>query len=576
MKFVKKNIYVLLGLAIAVIVSSLGMLDAELHSGHDLLFHMARIAGVRDGIRSGIKAGIEAGQLPVRIQPGWTNGYGYAVSVFYGDIFLYFPALLTFFNVSLATAYKIYVIAVNTGTVLIAYICFKQISKSKYTGAACSIIYTLSMYRICNLFVRAAVGEYTAMMFYPVIVLGMWQILKQDKEEKGNGWIILTLGMSGMIQTHVLSCVMIVFFMLLTCIVSIKSVLQKNIFLSFLKSVCATICLNVWFFIPFLDYSREDLDVFQHFDFYGIQKFGLTVYDLFAWTTKGAGVVGETYDKRIPVTLGNAAVFVIILGILVLVKNTEWEEKEKANILWSLVLVLLSAIMSLNIFPWDRLEQFSPLHQLVGTLQFPFRFMAVCMVFVSLLACLLFTVCERKINNRKSFMMLLFGFCFLSAWQSMEFTDRIMKESTECPQMDVINLHESVFNDLYHYVGIDEGEMYSQSDIEGDVLVESWERCGNVFTIKCRTENEANILLPLAYYPDYQCEDRETGTVYETFQGTDNRLCATLPQNYEGTLRVRFKEPWFWRISELISLVSLLVIGGIIIRERREKKNAEY
>lgn len=571
MKFIKKNIYVFLGLGIAIIVSSLGVLDRELHSGHDLLFHMARIAGVRDGIRSGIKAGLGAGQLPVRIQPGWTNGYGYAVSIFYGDIFLYFPAILTFFKVSMTTAYRIYVIAVNTGTVLIAYFCFKQIGRSKYGALASSVIYTLSMYRICNLYVRTAVGEYTAMMFYPVIVLGMWQILRRGGDEKksGNGWIILTLGMSGLIHTHILSCIMMAFFMLLVCVVSIKSVLQKDIFLSFVKSICATVCLNATFLVPFLDYSREELDVFQKIDFYGIQELGMEIYDLFAWTTKGAGKAGGEYYERMPATLGMAALLVIILGILVLARNTEWKEREKENIIGSLVLVVLSAAMTLTVFPWDMLER-AGLHRLVGMLQFPFRFMAVCMVLVSLSACLLFGVCERRISSKNFFMGFLFIFCFLSAWQSMEFTDRIMKESDEFPHLEVMNLHESVFNDGYYYVGTNEKDMRSQSDIEGDVQVEDWERIGNVMTVKCRTENEAEIIFPVAYYPDYQCEDKETGTVYETFRGINNRLCAVLPSNYEGTLWVRFKEPWLWRASELVSAVSLLVIAGTIIRKKRE------
>lgn len=288
MKFIKKNIYIILALGTAVLVSSFGVLDSELHNGHDMLFHLSRIAGLRAGIREGIRMR----QLPVRIQPGWTNGYGYAVSVFYGDIFLYFPALLTFFKISVITAYRIYVVAVNAGTALISFFCFKRISKSSYIGATVSIIYTLSMYRICDLYIRAAVGEYTSMMFFPVIVLGMWEILKSDCDGKNQGWIILTLGMSGVIQTHVLSSIMAVFFMMLVCAVSVKYVFQKNVLVQFIKSVCATIGLNIFFIIPFLDYSKEDLEVFRHIDFYGIQKLGMTMYDLFAWPTKGAGIGG--------------------------------------------------------------------------------------------------------------------------------------------------------------------------------------------------------------------------------------------------------------------------------------------
>ena len=576
MKFIKKNVYIILGLGIAILVSSLGVLDSNLHYGHDFYVHLARIAGVREALKMG--------QFPVRIQPGWSNGYGYASSIFYADIFLYFPALISVF-MSITTAYKIYVIAVNTGTVLIAYFCFQQISKSKYIGAASSIIYTLAMYRICNLYIRVAVGEYTAMMFYPLIVLGMWKILRRGRDETENGWIILTLGMSGIIQTHVLSCEMMLFFMLLICLISIKSVLQKNVLLQFLKSVCATICLNAWFLVPFLDYSKEELIIFQNIDFYDMQERGLTIYDLFAWTTKGAGWVKEDYSNRLSVNLGITAIFIIILGIIVLARNMEWKEKEKTNIIWSFFLVILSALMTLRIFPWNKLERISLLHQLVVSLQFPFRFMAVCMVFVSLLACLLFVVCERKINNRGKFMILLFVFCFLSAWQSMEYTDRIMMNSKEYPEegpyTDITNILLSTYNYLYYYVGTNRDDLYNDREIKGNALIENWERNGNEstsneFTIKCKTEDETSVILPLAYYPDYQCEDVETGNVYQTYRGINNRLCAVLPENYEGTLRISFREPWFWRCSELISAIALMVLLRIIIKGSRDKVKERY
>lgn len=573
MKTIRKNSYVIAALGIAIVVSSLGVLDRALHNGHDLLFHLARIAGLRAGIRAGIKG---EGQIPVRIQPGWTNGYGYAVSIFYGDILLYVPAILTFFKVSIITAYKIYVVAVNAGTALISYLCFKRISKSKQIGAAVSVIYTLSMYRICDLYIRAAVGEYTAMMFFPVIVLGMWEIVRQDEDGKDYGWIILTLGMSGVIQTHVLSCIMVFLFMMIACMICVKYVFQKKILLQFTKSVCATICLNAFFLIPFLDYRKEELEVFHKLDSYGIQKLGMTVYDLFAWPTKGAGAVGSQYSERIPVTLGSAAVSIVILGIIVLLRNTEWEEHEKAVIRWSLLGVALSAGMTLNSFPWDGLEKIDFLHQLVGTLQFPFRFMAICMILVSLLASLVFAVCERRMKNQDHFKILLLGFCLLCIFQSMVFTDRIMNDVEEYPYPDLVNIHESVYNDLYYYVETNKSRMYESNDMEGSAIIDNWERSDHVFTVTCKTQDEANIVFPLAYYPDYQCIDLETGMVCQTDRGDNNRLCAALPGHYEGTLQVKFKEPWFWRLAEGISLFSAISLLGMIYRKWKRRKNCDF
>ena len=54
--------------------------------GHDLDFHIGRIAALSNSIQNG--------QFPQRIEQSMLNGYGYATPLFYGELFLYFPAIL--------------------------------------------------------------------------------------------------------------------------------------------------------------------------------------------------------------------------------------------------------------------------------------------------------------------------------------------------------------------------------------------------------------------------------------------------------------------------------------------------
>ncbi len=574
-EYIKENIYVFLGLGAAILISSLGVLNSDLPQGHDMGFHFARLYGITKGLRTG--------QFPVRVQPGWSNGYGYGVSIFYGDTLLYLPAILMLLKLPLNTAYRVYVIAVNIGTVLISYFCFKRIGRSKHIGTVCSVIYTLSMYRICNTYLRAAVGEYTAMMFYPLIMLGVWEILDRGGDEKDNkySWLILAAGMTGIIQSHILSCEMIVIFLVFVCLINIRTVLQKKTFLLFVKSVFMTIGLNAFFLLPFLDYSREEFNVFLKEDFYGIQETGLTLYELFAFTTKGSGNARRLYWDRIPVVLGLTSVLVIMLGIIILAKNRDWKEKEKANVICVLLLTGLSAVMALNLFPWDKLEQIGPLHQLVGTLQFPFRFMAICSLLVALLACLLFRVCERMINDKKFLLILLFGFCFLSAWQSMEFTDRIMCSAVNYgTKYDGRALSEDnpvmVYGGQYFYVGTDWNVIYGENTPKGDLTITGWYQNGNSYTVTCETTQEAILEVPLFYYSDYRCFDIDTGDEYEVVKGENNIVCVNLPENYEGTVRIRFKEPWLWRASEVVSLLTFILFIVIFIKSIDKKRENSY
>lgn len=72
-------------------------------------------------------------------------------------------------------------------------------------------------------------------------------------------------------------------------------------------------------------YERRDTNTCAQL-YHGVPFYGVSLYDLFAWPTKGAGTVGSQYSERIPVTLGSAAVSIVILGIIVLMRNTDWKK----------------------------------------------------------------------------------------------------------------------------------------------------------------------------------------------------------------------------------------------------------
>lgn len=190
--------------------------------GHDLQFHLMRIEG--------IACDLEGGNILSKISPVWMDGYGYPVSVYYGDLLLYVPAILRIGGFPIATAYKMYLFLINFGTAVISYICFRKIFGKRNTALLLSLAYTTASYRIVDLYTRAAVGEYSAMMFFPVIALAVYRIYTQDVREwklyRKNA-LTLAIGMTGVIGTHILSTEM---------------------------AVLETVVLNLYFLIPFLDY----------------------------------------------------------------------------------------------------------------------------------------------------------------------------------------------------------------------------------------------------------------------------------------------------------------------------------
>ena len=144
-------------------------------NGHDLKFHLARIEGVADALKQG--------QFPVHINPTQANGYGNASATMYPQFFIYFPAVLRLTNLSLLNTYKVLIFLINLITALCAWIGFKNVWKSRKAGYIGCAIYMMGLYRLDDLYIRAAIGEALALAFLPIVFWGMYEILFADKKK---------------------------------------------------------------------------------------------------------------------------------------------------------------------------------------------------------------------------------------------------------------------------------------------------------------------------------------------------------------------------------------------------------
>ena len=158
-------------LVFLAILSSASIFTITLKYGHDILFHLSRIKGIKESF------GIE---LFPSIYSNYLNGYGYANPLFYPDIFLYIPAFIHYIGIDIYTSYKIFLFLINLFSIITMYISVKGISKNKYAAIISSIIYAFASYRLVDVFSRAAIGEALAFIFAPLVVYGIYEIIYQD------------------------------------------------------------------------------------------------------------------------------------------------------------------------------------------------------------------------------------------------------------------------------------------------------------------------------------------------------------------------------------------------------------
>ena len=121
----------------------------------------------------------------------------------------------------------------------------------------------------------------------------------------------------------------------------------------------------------------------------------------------------------------------------------------------------------------------------------------------------------------------------------------------------------------YLLTGTDTSQAGLERDVVGEnVQISTPERKGTQIQVACQAQENAKIVFPLFAYKYFQCFDIETGEEFLIIRGENNRIEVQLPNYYQGTIKVCFVEPWYWRTAELVSLFTLVWLIVYVFRKR--------
>ncbi|MBQ7934702.1 MAG: hypothetical protein IJ327_07970, partial [Lachnospiraceae bacterium] len=560
-------------LSVLILIVSLPLMhDSMIYSG-DLVYHLMRIEGIKDGIL--------AGQFPVRIAPKWLNGYGYASSIFYGETVMYIAAFFRLIGFSVVTSYKMFIFVLNVATVLIAYYCFQRIFKNGYIGLLCSALYSLSVYRIFKTFLCGSLGETLGVLFLPLIVYGFWRVFTEnctDAKYK-KAWVPLTIGFTGLVQSHFLTGELVGFFTILLCLILWKKVLRPRTFGVLARTVIYTILLSAWFLVPFLDYMLRDDFVIQHVSDRTIQSRGLyPAHLLFTFFSNGTNTffVSGGMNNSQPMGIGISLLVALLLwgGIWFLRKHKDIFSGYAALGMISWVFAFMAMCMSLSVFPWDYIQSLSSVTgTLVSSIQFPNRILTIATVLLTVVAgvvgkWILTAYKDKGFQIYCGFMgvLLLFSSIYLTN-DMMRKAEHFQVYNAECMGTGYIAGEE------YLPYGTDASPLLHRAPVvQESIVLEGYEKQGLRVRIGCYNTDleEAFIELPLLYYRGYHAYDTDSGMELPVYKGTNNVLGVAVPGDYQGMFEVRFDSPWYWRCAELFSVFfCVLLLVGYRLGERK-------
>mgnify|MGYP004538005047 FL=1 len=531
--------------------------------GDDIHFHLSRI----DAIAQGLKAG----QFPVRIYSQAKNGYGYAPSLFYGELCLYFPAVLRTLGVSVQLSYHLYVLAVQMLTAGIAFYSFRQMFSHNKTALLGSVLYLLNPYRLQNLYWRAAVGEYTAMAFLPLIPAALCLLYgkkEPTKKQAGVACTEMVIAFGMLLQTHMISLEIMVLATAVFCLFHLRRTCSRCVLFVWLKSVAIVLLLNLWFLLPFLEIMGSGI----YGGMYGgttmnagrmIQRLGYTIPELFTW---------NTYSKNIGIEL--------IIGCMVFLwvwigHDEEIPHREQKIGLWSTGIGLAACWASTNTFPWGLVGALpGKISGILLAIQFPWRYLTLAAILLTLATlCAVSLLRPKKLARLLAVLLLsasLLGVGFFYREYLPSESGEYVGDSGELIYVDHLVTNVAWYYDkLYLPIGAKEtrdGFVIEKKATTAEVeQIEKTEN-GVILQYTAGMGEDGIIELPLLYYPVYGIKEG-AGTLFKTENGM---LGIQVPADSSGTIRVAVQEPLRWRLVELVSAVTVLVWSGSMKKKRRK------
>jgi hypothetical protein len=570
----RKQQIVFLTLLGGIIIAYFPYLADYFSFGADTSYHLLRIESLKETL-------LQGGSFTIRIHSYSNFDHGSLIPSFYGDLFLYIPALLRLIGFPLMTAYKMFVFVVFAATAVVSYVSFKKCVQDEYAALFGSLVCLFAPYRILNFNNRGAVGEYLAMIFIPMVCCGMYLLFTNENSPAYRGykwWIVI--GISAILHSHPLSAEMVVLFMVIVCIVFWKKTFRRYTFVQLLEATVIVLLINCWYLLPMVYLlSSDTYNVWSSFGV-SIQSRGVSFDELL--------LLLPNYKPE-PAFLGACmTVAVIIYPLLRLYKHRFYKSKitdrqelkteRSCTVFWALT--LLAVVMSTQYFPWDTIEKIPIVKSFVTSLQFPAHFMGSCSAFMGLFAAFFVLWLRQQdiLPRQYTIATVAVLFVILVGGALYHVNDIALNSSAirlyTAENMGTINTwnfnfmpEDCMLSDFYYHQPVaDEGLTYYNYTKNGTTVT---------MELDNTTDGTLYLELPLTGYKGYELKSEmsdDTPSITEE-RGAHGDIRIAVPAHYQGTITIAYGGIKIFRVSELITIVSVVLLLLLIYREKKGKKH---
>ena len=418
------------------------------------------------------------------------------------------------------------------------------------------------------------------MMFLPLLVYGFWNIYTKQAEEKTGmkDYLPIVLAVSGLIQSHILSCETAAVFIMGFMVWSWKKTFRKNVFMALVKSGSLTLLLNLWFIVPFFMSMRMDVNVsdslreMEGYGVYPVQLFG--IYH----TASGTSAYGGT-QWEMPLSLGLPLVLGIILFLIVYILQDVWALLPDKNMKAAKTCMLfgMAAVFMASAYCWwDNLLCISwRIAKITGMIQFPWRYLGIASVWLTVMILFLLRILEAHLSKR-AVLGVMVGIAAAAVFTEGYFVMEYVNVRDEIRLYAESDLGTMLVADAeYKLTGADL-EGYKRRDLLHEEGVENIsfayaEKGTYYLSCENRTGKISYVDVPVQMYDNYQAyiDDADRDEISLSY-GENCRVRVQLPVDFEGTICLKYEVPFLWRVCEVLSCMTFFCI---IVRMKTKKRN---
>ncbi len=581
----KRRIEALLLVALSIFASIPVLAPLGEGVGHDLVFHLLRIEGIAQGLHDGA--------FPVRMQYSQMQGMGYPASIMYPDALLYFPALLRFAGLSTTVSYRIFVMALNFVTLASAYVFAKRFAESRAIGFAAAIVWVFGTYRLVDVYLRAAVGEYCALSALPFIAYGLWCAFtrrgRASTRVAPSLWI--AFGMAGVVCSHVISVVLSVFALAgLLVALAICGDRKLRGWLSLLGGAGMALLLLLWMIVPLFSwYAGQDMwvtDPSRETPMGVVARRAGTLGQLLGVFPTIAGLSSETTDgvyHEMPLSVGIGAMCLCLCALVsVLIEGKPsrgrgdggvaaprrapaFEKDFRVGTICLLVSLAACVVLCCCSFLWtERL----PFMKLLENIQYPWRFLGPILFICAVVGALVLRCFSRSRNLAPLAKAACVCVCVLTLVEGGHSLTSVMYEETKLPNMAALETSQqaitTVMNGEYLPAAVSiediDAKLQHMDEEKGGYTLSHHADGGRVFDVVFDgTLDGGSVELPLVYYEGYQIVGSDSDKV--ALRASDAGFVELdVGEHFAGSVQVKWVEPLVWRIATVISAIFLAVV----------------